>query len=83
MERAYKRLKQCEVKILKGNVSGTKLSLPLANKRRLFERDEDRSHSRDVLRLFVGFRIEVAETGYSLPFRPWAAVIGLCQESLL
>lgn len=57
--------------------------LPLADERCLFERDEDRSHSRNILCLFVGFRIEVAQAGYPLPLRSGAVAIGLGQESLL
>lgn len=57
--------------------------LPLANQRRLFERDEHRSHPGNILCLFVGFWIEVAESGHPLPFGSWAAAIALSQEGLL
>ena len=42
----------------------------LANEWRLFEGDEDRAHSRHVLRLLVGLRVEVTETGHPLPLGP-------------
>lgn len=68
-----------------GNVSVTKSSLrcALANQRCLFEGDEDRAHPGDVLRLLVGFGVEVAEAGHTLPFSSRAFAISLCQEGLL
>lgn len=71
------------LKIKRQCFSRTILPFPLTDEGCLFERDEDGSHSRNILCLFVGFRIEVAQAGYSLPLRSRAVAIGLCQESLL
>lgn len=55
----------------------------LTHQRGLFERDEHRSHPGNILRLLVGFGIEVAQSGHPLPLRSWAAAVALGQEGLL
>lgn len=58
-------------------------SSPLTHQRGLFERDEHRSHPGNILGLFVGFRIKVAQSGHPFPFRSCAAAVALGQEGLL
>lgn len=58
-------------------------SLSLAHQRCLFKGDEDGSHPWNVLRLFAGFGVEVAQTGHPLPLRARAAVIRVGQEGFL
>lgn len=67
----------------KGKLSRGRRCLSLADQRCLFEGDEDGSHPGNVLRLFAGFGVEVAQAGHPLPLRAGAAVVRLGQERLL
>lgn len=68
---------------LKAKLSKGTRSLSLAHQRRLFEGDEDGSHPGNVLRLFAGFGVEVAQAGHPLPLRARAAVVRVGQEGFL
>lgn len=56
---------------------------PLADQRRLLERDEHGAHARHVLGLLAGFGVEVAESGHPLPLCARVVLIQVRDHGLL